>query len=159
MAMPSIQIEKPRSLCPAGPQVIRLVEVTEKETPNFNDPNVMDTRLLWRFVVKGEVDEDGLQYEVAIFTGLKYGNPKAKLTWLLDMLDPGMTKKKAEGLDPSRYIDTDYETLIKHVPGQRDPSKRFAEPQYLKPMVNKASEHGKVIDAEGNEVPDLFEDA
>lgn len=157
--MPVIQTETSRNLCPAGPQIIELKEVKETELPDFNDPNLMQTRLIWRFETVGEADEAGNPYEIAIFTGTRYGNSRAKLTWLLDMLVPGMTSAKAQALDTDTLIGNRYETQVKHVQGLKDPSKKFAECQYFRPLVSKASEHGKVIDSEGNEVPDIFANA
>src|SRR5438552_2081166 len=91
--VPTLQVQKPMPLCPTGIHNFILAEIKESYSEKFNTD-----QLMWRFV-SNKRTPDGEFYEVAIWTGLKYGHVKAKLTWLLDMLKPGITAKEAENLD------------------------------------------------------------
>jgi hypothetical protein len=130
-AVPTISLTSHSPLCPAGAQRLVLVEVVEKElagpTPGETVP-----KLLWRFHTAA-TDFLGRPYEIVVFTGLSYGHPNARLTWLLDMLLPHRTAAEREALDTDTLIGTEYDAIVKHAPGFRDPKRTYAEIQFLKP--------------------------
>lgn len=130
--MPKVELPKERPLCPPGLHRLRLAEVIEKDVPAFDGEGSV-RKWIWRFLSNKKTPE-GTLYEVAKFTGTVYGNSKAALTWLLDMMIPGITQTQADNLDTDVLIGTEYEASIKHVPSQKDPSKKYAEIQFLKPL-------------------------
>ena len=125
--MPVLQVQKPLPVCPQGIHTFRLVEVK----PSFSEKFQTD-QLMWRFVSNKRSPEGDL-YEVPVWTGLAYGNPKAKLTWLLDMLEPGIVPEQADGLDTDVYLHREYEGSVKHQRKQ-DGSGMFATFAYLRPV-------------------------
>ncbi|MBA2703472.1 MAG: hypothetical protein H0U60_06450 [Blastocatellia bacterium] len=154
--MPVITTQSDRVLCPAGPHILKLFSVELREMDDYAKTGKTE-RLIWTFYTKKINPEDSNPWEVSLFTGTSYGPQKAKLTWLLDMLCPGITKKEAEGLDTEDLIGTSYKTQIKHTASQSDASKIYAEPLYLEPL--QPSPFGKEAraEAEADEV-DPFAD-
>lgn len=134
-------------LIPAGLQKLKLVTIIEKEFPdkfNTNGGNPVN-RLIWTFMSK-QTDEDGVPYEYAVFTGETYGNDKAALTLLVDMVIPNTTPDswgaliQEDGLNSLRdaVCDKWYEAQIKHVKG-KDGGKARADHVYIKPIAPKSN--------------------
>jgi hypothetical protein len=130
--MPQLTVEKTRTLCPPGLHVFELKEVSTITMQSFDGTGQVE-RLLWRFV-SSKRDPEGAFFEVPVFTGYSYGNPKAKLTWLLDMLRPGISKREADNLDTDRLVGERYEGSVKHATSERDPDKKVATFAYLRPV-------------------------
>jgi len=156
--MPTVQIERPRTLCPAGLYTFALAEVNTVEMDAFNPLDGKVERWVWRFVSNRINPEDGLQYEIPIFTGQAYGNPKAKLTWLLDMLLPGITKVQAANLDTDTLIGKTFDGSVKHAQSQKDPDKKIAEIQYLRPITDTSAPTAEPDPFEFDDKPDTAED-
>ncbi len=131
--MATLSTEKPRVLCPPGNHVVTLVEVTTYMPKQGYGGKPPQEKLIWRFVSHLKSPETNEYYEVPVFTGYKYGNGKATLTGLLDMIWPGVTPELAEGMDTDQFLGTRYESLVKHE--RQDPT---ADPfpvfVYLRPM-------------------------
>jgi len=130
--MATLQVQKPMPLCPQGLHIFTLVEVK----PSYSEKFQTD-QLMWRFV-SDKMSPEGTLYEVAIWTGLKYGHIKAKLTWLLDMLQPGITPAQAENLNTDVFLHRQYEGMVKHAvkEGGGDPYATFL---YLRPLQTAQS--------------------
>ncbi len=146
--MATLQVEKTRTLCPPGPATFALQEVEVIQMQSFDGSGQVE-RLLWRFV-SSKRDPEGAFYEVPVFTGYSYGNPKAKLTWLLDMLLPGITKREADNLDTETLVGRHYEGSVKHGTSERDPDKKVATFTYLRPLGAPAD---PFVDGDAGSVP------
>jgi hypothetical protein len=130
--MPKIKVAKERPLAPPGPHVLTLDESSEKQIESYEGSGTVQ-KLLWKFATE-KLAEDGEPYEVTVFTGTEYGNPKAKLTPFLDMMLPGITPAEARDLDTEQLIGTRYEAQIRHTTSLKDPSRKYAEIVYLRPL-------------------------
>jgi hypothetical protein len=129
--MPALTVEEPRPLCPVGPATFRLAEVTQKMQKSFDGSGEVP-RLIWKFV-SNRVAPTGEFYEVSVWTGLAYGNQKARLTWLLDLVSPGMTAEKAKKLNTDLFVGQDFEAAVKHGASEKDGTP-FATFLYLRPV-------------------------
>src|SRR6185369_2323183 len=134
--MPQIGVsDDNRPLCPPGPGIFRLKSVETKDMQAYGKlEGELEPKLIWTFVSTSKA-ADGTFFEVAVFTGLKYGNEQARLTWLLDMLDPGISVAKvkaAGGLNTDKYLDNVYEGNVKHTTAPN--GKVYANFTFLKPM-------------------------
>jgi hypothetical protein len=129
-----VQVEAPRELHPIGLATFTLAAVETIQQPSFNDPTQMVERWIWRFQ-SDRKDEAGQPLEVAVFTGQKYGNSQARLTWLLDLMVPGITIAQAQALDTDELLGRRYEGSVKHEISTNDPNKRLATFSYLKPLL------------------------
>ncbi len=127
-----VEIQNTKELCPVGPATFRLVSVEAKPMPSFDGTGTV-TRWIWQFVSNKKAP-DGSYYEIAIFTGQKYGHAQAKLTWMLDFMVPGITAEQAARLNTNDFIGTDWEAMVKHQPTEKDPSVKVATFSYLKPL-------------------------
>src|SRR5207253_2755618 len=132
--MPVVQTERPRTLCAPGIYEVVLADVTTQMMPAFSGDGEVE-RWLWRFVTNKQ-DENGQYIEVPIFTGGVYGNSRAKLTWLLDMLIPGITKQQADRLNTDDLIGMRFEGSVKHEQSVKDPETKIATFAYLRPVAD-----------------------
>ncbi|MBA2704623.1 MAG: hypothetical protein H0U60_12330 [Blastocatellia bacterium] len=153
--MPVVSTTKDRPLCPAGPHLLKLMDVESKLMPGF-ETTVESENWIWQFHTK-KVAEDGSPYEVTVFTRTHYGPARAKLTWLLDMMVPGITPEQAEGLDTDALIGQSFKAQIKHSKGIKDPTRTFAEVVFLEPLTPPAGAKPAAKKAEA-EVEDDFAD-
>jgi DNA-directed RNA polymerase subunit RPC12/RpoP len=133
-----VEIERPRPLHPVGLGTFTLVDVSTVQMPDFNDPSKQVDRWLWKFESDKKTPE-GEPYEMAVFTGTRYGNSQSKLTWLLDLLVPGITVRQAEALDTDDLLGRKWEGSVKHETSVKDPEKRFASFSYLKPLIEEGA--------------------
>lgn len=145
--MPVVQEAKPRPLCPAGIQEFVLADVTPKMMPSFNGEGETE-RWIWRFV-GNKKDETGQFYEVPVFTGTTYGDPRAKLTWLLDLLLPNATEAEKKRLDTDTLLGCHWEGSVKHEAGVKDPTQKFAAFAYLRPLGNEGAPDPFAFDQDG----------
>lgn len=137
--MPAIEVERPRTLCPAGLYTFKLAEIKTVQMDAFNPEDGKVNRWVWRFVSNRINPEDGCQFEIGVVTGMQYGNGRAKLTWLLDMLVPGFTKAQAATFDTDSLIGKTFDGSVKHAQSQKDPDKKIAEIQYLRPITDTSA--------------------
>jgi hypothetical protein len=135
--MPVVQTERPRTLCPPGLYEVVLAEVTTQMMPAFSGDGEVE-RWLWRFVTNKR-DENGQYIEIPVFTGGVYGNSRAKLTWLLDMIRPGITKAQADRLNTDDLIGSHFEAQVKHEQSVRDPETKVATFAYIRPAGNEGA--------------------
>jgi len=157
--------EKPRPLCPAGDHILKLVEVREQEMDDRYGKSATGkvVRNIWQFV-SSETDEDGTPYEYGVFTGDTYGNPKAGMTLLVDMLVPGMTVEKFADFDSDELIGKKFRAQIKHVK-REDGTGAKAVHVYITPVGNKATPQVKpdtykpLIDTDTDDLSDPFRDS
>lgn len=76
---------------PSGPCKLFLKVVDVVSQPSFNDANVMQDRIAWKFVSNKVDDETGERFTFTQWTNTRYGNPKAGLTGFANMLYPRLT--------------------------------------------------------------------
>lgn len=154
--MPVIEVQEQRPIPPVGRHILTLMDVELKEMDNF-DKTAKTNRLIWQFQTK-KIAPDNNPYELNIFTGTVYGPPKAKLTWLLDMMVPGITVEQAKKLDTDDLIGFKFECQIKHTPSSTDATKLYAEPLYLKGLQpSPFAKEGGEAEAEAEDFNDPFE--
>lgn len=142
--------QKALPLIPAGEHVLTLREVGTKEFPSFNNPNEQVERTMWRFT-SNEEDEDGAPYEFRQYTGMVYGNNKAALTKLIDMLVPGMTEDDFEEFDSDDLIGKKFKAQIKHAKndkGDVKPELVFITPLKKPEAKKKAAEEEEDVFAD-----------
>jgi hypothetical protein len=104
------------AMIPAGEHILTLKECERILTTPFGaDPDSADKepQLIWRFV-SNKADEDGTKYAFHTYTKFVYGDPRANLTKLLDLLVPGMNKEKAKSLDSDEMIGKKWKVHIRH---------------------------------------------
>ena len=130
--------EKPRPLIPAGEHILKLVEVRAQEMDDRYGKSATGkvVRNIWQFV-SNETDEDGTPYEYGVFTGDTYGNPKAGMTNLIDMIVPGMTAEKFADFDSDDLVGKKFRAQIKHTK-KDDGTGMKAVHVYITPIANKA---------------------
>jgi hypothetical protein len=112
--MPTATPQVKRNPLPPGDHVLTLVSVTESEQPSFNNPQVMQTRWIWQFKAQMRDEETGDRFEFRIYTGTSYGNPKATLTGLLDMMLPDWADEDKAAINTDDLLSTSYAATIKH---------------------------------------------
>ncbi len=127
-------VEKARPLIPAGEHVLKLSSVEGKEMDDHYGRSATGktTRYVWSFV-SNESDDDGVPFEYAVFTGDQYGNAKAGMTLLVDMLVPGMTPEKFEDFDSDDLIGKRFKAQIKHQ-AREDGKGMAAKHVYIAPL-------------------------
>lgn len=130
--MPTIDVEKPRPPCPPGDHLLVLSEVVTYMPKSGYGGKEPQEGLIWRFL-SSQKDEDGNYYEMPVFTGKRYGNSKATLTWLLDMIHPGITPEVAEGLNTDRYVGSKFQGPVKNEIN-KDTGKKYPVFVYLRPV-------------------------
>lgn len=134
--MPTAERQQTRNPIPAGDQFLTLVSVEEKDMPSFNDAAVMTKRWVWQFKAKMKDPETGERYEYRKFTGPKYGNVRAELTILLDMMFPDMDEEEKGSINTDDHLGTGWKAKFRHDKAEKqgDPPKPvliFIEP-YVK---------------------------
>ena len=110
------ETQKERVLIPAGDHILKLTKIEPREMDDLygkSDTGKV-TRVLWAFV-SNETDDNGTPYEYGIFTNDRYGNEKAGMTLLIDMLVPGMTADKFDDYETDELIGKRFRAQIKHV--------------------------------------------
>ena len=76
-------------------------------------------QLIWIFEAE-EIAPDGRPYEHAVFTGLFYGDSRANLTTLLDMLLPKATDDEKKSLNTDLLLGSRYDAVIRMVKNQKN---------------------------------------
>ena len=134
------ETQKDRPLIQTGEHILKLasVEVREMDDRYGRSSTGKVNRIVWQFV-SNEADEDGAPYEYAVFTGELYGNEKAGMTALVDMLVPGMTPAKFAAFDTDDLIGKRFRAQIKHIK-KDDGTGMKAVHVYLAPVGTKAAE-------------------
>lgn len=132
------ETQKDRPLISAGEHVLKLASVDVKEMDDRYGRSSTGkvNRIVWQFI-SNETDDDGAPYEYAVFTGDVYGNEKAGMTALVDMLVPGMTVEKFAEFDTDDLIGKRFKAQIKHVK-KDDGTGMKATHVYLAPVAAKA---------------------
>lgn len=110
-----------RDPIPAGKHTLTLKEVKPHVSDDpwhpVEDPNTGEQvpgkkeQLIWIFE-SDKKGQDGKPYEYATFTGLFYGDSRANLTTLLDMLMPNSTEDVKRNLDTDLLLGSKYEAQI-----------------------------------------------
>ena len=129
--------EKDREIIPAGDHILKLVKIDPREMDDLYGKSTTGkvTRVLWAFV-SNETDDSGNPYEYGVFTNDKYGNEKAGMTLLIDMMVPGMTVDKFENYETDDLIGNKFRAQIKHV--KKDTGGIKATHVYITPVTNKS---------------------
>ena len=81
-------------LPPIGHYWSSLKELKIEAQPSFDDPNLKTQRSKFVFETTTLDRKSGKPILIIIWTGTRYGNPKASLTKLLDMMLPKMTAEQ-----------------------------------------------------------------
>lgn len=131
--MPVIEVDD-RVLIPAGEYRMALREVSLKRVKSqyATDDDGKREKLMWRFETIDVVDPHGEPYEHAEWTGIKYGNPQARMTILLDQLVPGLTASAARGFDTDTLINRLFKAVIKHI--KLDGGQTVAQIAFIQPV-------------------------
>ena len=110
--MPTATKSEAPVLIPAGKHILTLRSVEEIESDNYNGDG-KTLQWLWKFI-SSQVDDDGTNYELRWYTGPTYGNPKAKLTDLLNMLMPDADEDERATVDTDTLCKKKYSAQILH---------------------------------------------
>ena len=147
------ETQKEYPLIPSGEHVLKLTgcDVQEFEDRYGKSDTGTVERIKWRFMSQEE-DESGVPYDFVVYTGKAYGNDKAGLTRLIDMLVPGMNEKKFADFDSDDLIGKKFRAQIKHV--KKDDGKIKPDYVYMAPMGTKKA--AAPVDTE--ELSDPFAD-
>lgn len=99
-----------KMLPPEGTHVLTLTSVSEKRVQSqfSKEADGMVDKLLWVF----EPEAGGWDY--AVWTKLAYGDDRAELTKLLDMLVPGMSKDRLGDVHAEDLVGKRYRVKIVH---------------------------------------------
>ena len=131
-----LDVQKDYPLIPAREHIFKLVSCDFSEMDDkFGARDAVNgkvKRLKFRFVSQEE-DEDGTPYDYAVITGLTYGNEKAGLTRLIDMLVPGMTVEKFADFDTDDLVGKKFRAQIKHTKNEQGKPK--ADYVYMAPVA------------------------
>lgn len=156
--------EREYALIPAGEHLLKLTACDKVELDDHfgrSDTGKV-VRIKWRFVSQAASD-DGVPYDYITYTGLEYGNEKAGLTKLLDMLVPGITKKVFDEFDTDDLIGRKFRARIKHV--KREDGTPRPELVLLEPVVPRPAKSAPVRpvqtredDPDDDTLSDPFED-
>lgn len=153
------ETEKPRPLISAGEHVLKFLGVESKQLDDkfgrSNDGSGKITRNIWQFVSQ-ETDDEGNPFEYGVFTGSAYGNEKAAMTALVDMLVPGMTMEKFSDFDSDDLVGKKFRAQIKHVK-KDDGNGVRAVHVYVTPVASKSARPVAKTKEEDDE-RDPFED-
>lgn len=127
-----------RPLIPAGAYTLTLngikeVEVEDRYHPEGDGSFPVIKKLVWEFVSDKSDKATGKPYEHSVWTGLFYGNEKAKLTELLDWMLPEVdTKTKKRGFDVETLIGKKFKARIQHATSES--GRTFAKLTMLDPI-------------------------
>lgn len=83
------------------------VEITPQ--PSFDNPEVMVNRACFSFTTASKDPETDQPYTYYEWTGVKYGNSKARLTELLDQMFPDISEAQRSCLMPEQMIGKKFE--------------------------------------------------
>jgi hypothetical protein len=102
-----------RVMIPAGEHIVTLKEVVlHRVTNNYSqDPDGKINKLMFGFLADS-TQPGGNPYEYAAWTGTTYGDHRAALTQLLDMMIPGLAKGAKVALNS--LVGNRYRALIQH---------------------------------------------
>ena len=133
--------QKERELIPAGDHILKLIKIEPREMDDLYGKSSTGKviRILWVFT-SNETDDNGTPYEYGVFTNDTYGNEKAGMTLLVDMLVPGMTIPKFDDFDTDDLIGSKFRSQIKHV--KKDNGGMKAIHVFITPVVSKAKPAG-----------------
>ena len=144
--MPKIQPaeQRARHPIPPGDYTLMLDEVKLIEQPNrfaekddkgiykatgTTEPPIRP-QLVWQFIAdKNDPEGDPLEY--SMWTGVSYGNERAKLTDLLDQLLPEADEEMKSNLETDTLVGRRFKTkimLVKNASGEPRPRAMFFEP-------------------------------
>ena len=147
--MSFFEVEKPRPLIPSGEHVLALREIVRKSvTSKFaRTEDGRTEKLMWRFEA-AQLDPDGEPFEFVTFTGSKYGNERAALTELLDLIVPGMNIEIAKSLDPNSLLHRRFRAIIRH---RRDEqaNKVYAHLHFAEPLTSPPTQPDNASGAGG----------
>ena len=131
------ETQKEKALIPAGEHILKLIKIDPREMDDLYGKSTTGkvTRVLWVFV-SNETDDSGEPYEYGVFTNDKYGNEKAGMTLLIDMMVPGMTVEKFEDYETDDLLGKKFRSQIKHI--KKDNGGMKATHVYITPITNKA---------------------
>lgn len=151
------ETQKDRPLIEAGEHVLKLsaVDTLEMDDLYGKSKDGKVTKVIWRFVSLSE-DENGNPFEYAVFTGQAYGNEKAAMTALVDMLVPGMTPDKFADFDSDDLIGKKFRAQIKHVKKENGSGMKAVH-VYITPIAAKPAKPAVV--QEDDELSDPFADS
>ena len=153
--------EKERVIIPAGDHILKLVKIDPREMDDLYGKSSTGKviRVLWVFE-SNETDDYGNPYEYGHFTNDVYGNEKAGLTLLVDMLVPGMTKAVYDEYDNDDLIGKKFRAQIKHV--QKDNGAMKPIHVFITPISPKGKVEVKkapvIEDESGEDLTDPFAD-
>ena len=149
-----LEVQKEYALIPAGEHILKLssCDVQEFEDRYGKSNSGKVERLKFR-IVSNETDDDGTPYDFVVYTGMTYGNEKAGLTKLIDMLVPGMTEKQFADFDTDDLVGKKFRAQIKHV--KKDDGKMKPDFVYMAPIVAGAGKGRAAAAPEPNDDVDL----
>jgi hypothetical protein len=145
-------------MIPAGEHILTLLAVDEVESNVYGSDDELQLQWLWKFQ-SDQKDDTGQAFRYHAYTKFSYGNAKANLTKLLDLLIPGMNKGMLASVgDPSKLIGRSWTCHIKHVKNEKgDPKPEIA---LATPIKGKKGVAQTVAEAENltPTAPDPFGD-
>lgn len=127
-----------RTLIPPGAYTLTLRAIKDKDVedrwhPDDDGTLPMVKKMVWEFESDKKDPESGQNYEHSVWTGLYYGNEKANLTLLLDMIAPDIDPKaKKKGIDVEQFVGRRFKARIKHE--TNDSGKTYAKLTMLDPI-------------------------
>lgn len=154
--MPESEPTPKHTPIPAGDHVLTLISVEEQMRPTYNNPSVDEPRWTWQFKAVEKNPETGESYEFRIYSGRYYGNPKATLTLLLDMMLPNWTTAQKERINTDTILSSVYRARIRHEAAEKagDPPKPRLV--YIEPFKKGVAGKKEVAaPPAGDDVPDL----
>lgn len=97
---------------PVGRYFGTLTKVEIKPQPSFDNPEIMVNRACFTLTTTTKDPETDTPYVYYEWTGVKYGNSKARLTELLDQMFPAMTTTQRSCLMPEHMIGKKFEFYL-----------------------------------------------
>lgn len=153
--MPRVEVTTTVPIC-VGEHTLKLDSIEEKQFENTFQPknaqgeHPVRNTWVWKFISNQE-DDDGEPYVYGVITNTAYGNARAGLTLLLDMLVPGMTESKARNFDTDTLIGKKFKALITLKTAQ-DGTKKPTH-SYLTPLAKTQAK--PVVEEEEEEVVEV----
>jgi len=124
------------TVAPAGTYHATLKNLEIKLFPSFDDPSVQEQRAMFTYETAEKDEETGMPFELADFTGTKYGNERAKLTKRLDTMLPHLTPEQRSEVEPGELIGKKF--LLEVARGKRQDGTPRANIEFIKPYAPKA---------------------
>ena len=135
------QVSGPPPLIPAGDHSLTLRNILLKHV-NDKYNNGKTEMYLWQ-LASDQLDQYGKPYMFELWTGMVYGNEKAKLTILLDQLVPGVTSEDVKQMDPMSLIGKRFKAKVRHT--KTNEGKVYPDLIYIEPLESAGGEES-VID-------------